>query len=208
MLHTDARFAEAVEAAVTRLEEATAAELVVVAAPRSGTYRDLAVLSGVVAAWLALCFVLFSPWHFSGLWLPLELPLVAFLVGWLVGKSPRTLRLLAGRARCEAQVRQAAAEAFHTEAVHATRRRTGLLVYLSALEDRVVVVPDLGVEAEVPDAAWHDLRWGEGADPASPGDLDHFLAGLEAVGGILARALPADAADNPDQIPNAPRIRD
>lgn len=208
LLHTDARFAEVVEAAVTRLELATEAELVVVAAPRSGSYRDLALAVGVVAAWLALAFVLYSPFHFSGGWLPLELPLVGALAAWAANRSPRLLRLLAGTRRLSSQAQAAAAEAFHVEAVHATRRRTGLLVYLSALEDRVVVIPDLGIEARVPDAAWHDVRFGSSPDRSAAGTLEEFLAGLEAVGAVLARALPATEGDNPDEIANAPRIRE
>ncbi|RME24224.1 MAG: hypothetical protein D6798_11650, partial [Deltaproteobacteria bacterium] len=62
MLHTNAAFSEAVEAAVAEVESRTDAELIVVAAPRSGSYRDVAVLVGCVVAWLLLVGMLFSPW--------------------------------------------------------------------------------------------------------------------------------------------------
>ncbi len=192
---------------MTRLEASTDAEIVVVASPRSGSYRDLSLLVGLVLAWAALAFVLFSPFHFSGVWLPLELPLMVFLGSWAAERSPGLLRRLAGRGRLDLQVQRGAAEAFHAEAVHATRSRTGILVYVSALEDRVVVIPDLGLERVIPDASWHDLRWGDGAHRDEPGDLDHFLAGLDAVGAVLAERLPALEGDNPDEIANAPRIR-
>lgn len=191
---------------MTRLEVHTDAELVVVASPRSGSYRDVALLAGAGAAWACLVFVLFSPWSFSGTWLPLELPLIGAATAWMVHRSPRLLRLLSSQERLHRQVSLAAAEAFHTEAVHGTRGRTGVLVYLSGLEDRVVIVPDAGIEAVVPGATWNDLRWGDGSDPAAPHDLEHFLSGLDQVGAVLAAAVPA-TDDNPDEISNAPRLR-
>jgi len=206
MLHTDDAFMDSVTAAVARIEETTDAEIVVVAASRSDDYRVVSLLAGGLAAWVGLVFVLFSPLHFSGTWMPLELPLLAALVAWLVDRSPALHRRLVPAARLETAVAQAAAAAFHDEAVHGTRHRTGVLVYVSALEDRVVVLPDGGIEARVPGGAWNALRWGAGPDPRAPGDLPHFIAGLEAAGRILAEHVPA-TGDNPNEIPDAPRVR-
>lgn len=206
MLHTDSRFSQAVEAAVGRMEATTDAEVVVVAAPRSGSYRDLAVIVGAVMAWLVLLFVLFSPFHFSTAWIPLELPAVAIVATWAAHTRPGLLRRLASRRRQRAQVDAAADAAFHEEVVHGTRSRTGLLIYFSALEQRVVLRPDLGLDARVPGAEWNAIRWGTGADPHDPHDLDHFLAGLEAVGAVLARHVPPTGT-NPNEIADAPRIR-
>ena len=204
VLHTDDRFADATEAAVTRIEGGTDAEIVVVAAPRSGSYRDVAVICGAAAAWALLVFAVVSPLWFSPLALLIEAPALGIFVAWAVHRSPAALRRLTGRDRRARQVAEAAAAAFHEEAVHGTRGRTGLLVYFSALEDRVVLLPDAGVEAVVPGAAWNAIRWG--GEGAAPGDLDHFLAGLGAVGDVLARHLPPTGG-NPDEIANAPRIR-
>lgn len=208
MLHTDARFAETVEAVVGEIEARTDAEVIVVATTRSGSYRDLALLSGAVAAWLGLCFVLYSPLSFSGLWLPLELPLLAAGVAWLVDRSPQALRRLASPGRRRRQAQEGAHAAFHQEVVYGTRRRTGILVYVSALEDQVVVMADGGIEAAVPQAAFHAVRWGQdGADPRAPGDLQHFVAGLRQLGEALATHVPALEGDNPNELGDAPRIR-
>jgi putative membrane protein len=206
LLHTDDRFVDTVARVVGEIEETTDAELVVVAAGRSEPYRDVAVLAGVAGAWLGLLFLLFSPFHFSGTWMPLELPLLGLLVAWTVDRSPGLLRRLVPATRRAAAVDRAAAAAFHEEAVHGTRKRTGLLVYVSALEDRVVLVPDGGVDAVVPHGEWNALRWGDKGDAHAPGDLDHFVAGLRAAGAVLARHLPP-TGDNPNEIDDAPRIR-
>lgn len=207
MLHTNARFSEAVEAAVGRLEDQTDAEVVVVAAPRSGSYRDIATAFGAGMAWIVLLIVLFSPFHFNPTWIPLELPIIGIIGTWVAHKRPGLLRLLTSKRRRRRQVEHAADAVFHEEVVHGTRNRTGLLIYVSALEDRVVLRPDLGLDARVPGAEWNGLRWGDRADPHAPHDLEHFLAGLEAVGTILAQHVPA-SGDNPNEIPDAPRIRE
>lgn len=207
MLQTDARFSAAVSAAVAEAEQGTSAEIVVVAAGRSASYAVVSALVGAAVAWLGLAFVLWSPLDFSGVWLPLELPALGLGAAWMVHHSPALLRRLVPASTREAAVRRAAAASFHDESVHGTRARTGVLVYLSALEDQVCVVADGGVESRLPPGRLARVRWGEGEHPTQPGDLDHFLAGLRSLGNMLAEVLPADPDDNPDELPDAPRIR-
>lgn len=200
MLRRDARFREAVEAAVTAIEERSDAEIVVVAARRSGAYQDVALWAGLALGFVVLLLVVYAPWDFSATWLPLDLVAAVGLGGWMAHRSDRLLARITPRARQRRQVADAATIAFHEEQVHATRRRTGVLVYVSALEAAVHVIRDHGVDAHVPAAEWNRLRW-------EANDLDGFLAGLAAAGDLLARHVPAIASDNPDEIPNAPRIR-
>lgn len=200
MILADKRFSGAVEALVTELELATDAEVVVVAAPRSGSYRDLAWAASAGAAFLALLFILWSPFHFGSWLIPLDLLLVGGLGGWVVHRTPALLRPLASAARRERQVEVAARDAFIEEAVWGTRRRTGLLVYLSDLEQRVYLLSDPALDGRIPRAAWSGLD-------LHPRDLDAFLSLLRAVGRILSEHVPALSDDNPDEMPNAPRVR-
>lgn len=206
MIRDDARFARAVEETVRALERETDAEIVVVVARRSGSYRDVAVGAGFAAAWFVLLFLLFSPAVFHPVWIAVELPVSAGVAAWLVHRSPWLLPRLASKGRRKRQVAEAAHAAFHEEAVHGTRGRTGLLVYLSLLEDHVVLVPDAGLERHIAGAEWNSIRWGGGKDPAAPGDLEHFIEGLRAVGRTLARHVPPDGA-NPNEMPDEPRFR-
>ncbi|MCB9764913.1 MAG: hypothetical protein H6739_34370 [Alphaproteobacteria bacterium] len=201
MIHTDARFAEAVETAVTRLETLTDAELVVVAAPRSGSYRDVVAISAGVVSFVFLLLAVYSPWAFSPLWLPLDLAVVGGLTAWVVARAPGLTRRLVSARRRKAQVDDAAAAAFVQEQVHGTRNRTGVLIYVSALEAEVRVLPDHGLDGRVPRGEWNRIRWHATA-------LDPFLKGLEQVGDVLARHVPPVEGDNPDEIPNAPRVRE
>ena len=200
MIHTDTRFALAVEEAVTRLERETDAEIVVVACPRSGSYRDVAMGFGVGLAGLLLLAAVFSPVVWDPHWLPAELVLLFLGGSWVADRLPALLRVLSTGTRRQAQVQVAAAAAFHQDQVHATRRRTGLLIYLSALEQRVEVIPDHGLDALVPRGEWNAVRW-------EATTLEGFLASLDRAGQVLARHVPPNAHANDDELPNAPRIR-
>ncbi|MEC8423973.1 MAG: hypothetical protein VX000_09360, partial [Myxococcota bacterium] len=117
-MHTDAGFIDTVAATVAEIEKDTDAEIVVVAAGRSRSYLLPSALVGVVTAWLALLVLLFSPIQFSGVWMPVELPLVGGLAAWLTHRSPSLLRHLVPSTQQRKAVEQAAAAAFHQEAVH------------------------------------------------------------------------------------------
>ena len=200
MLHADARFGEAVRERVAVLEQKTDAEVVVVAAERSGSYRDVAMTIGGIAALVAFSVLLAIPWTVHPVLAVADLALVMALVTWLVDGRTFVVRL-ASRTRRAEQVRLAAAAEFHLEAVHATPRRTGLLIYVSAAEARIELVPDVGVEARIPRA-----RWVEATGQLSATDLDLFLRGLDGVGAILAEHLPP-AGERGVELSDAPRIR-
>jgi putative membrane protein len=205
MIRTDRAFSEAVERAVHRAEGGTAAELIVVVAARSGSYIDIAGAAGAAAAMLVLLVALFAPAAFHPAAVALETPIAFALVAWLAHRSPGLLRALAPEARTLKQVDRAAAEHFLAEAVHGTRGRTGLLVYLSLLEQRVALVPDLGLEGRVPSAAWSEVRWSAAGDPSRPRSLDDIVRGIEQIGEILRARLPALGPDI-NELPDAPRI--
>jgi len=205
MLRTDRTFSEAIERAVGEAERGTAAELIVVAAARSGSYWDVALALGAAFALLVLLIALFAPTTFRPIAVAVEIPLAFALASWLAHRTPGLMRALVPAARRRKHVERAAAEHFLAEAVHGTRGRTGLLVYLSLLEEQVALVPDLGLEGRIPSAVWADLRWSTTGDPSRPRTLEDLLRGIEQIGAILRLRIPADATDA-NESPDAPRI--
>lgn len=200
MIHANDRFSDAVAAKVGQLESTTDAEVVVVAAERSGSYRDVAQSIGTLAA-LVVSVVLFAlPWSVHPVLVVVDMIVVWLVVTWLAEGYSLTASL-ASRSRRLEQVRHAAAAEFHLEAVHATPRRTGLLVYVSAWEGQVELIPDVGLEARIPRG-----RWAEATSKLSTQDLDHFLEGLDAVGQVLTQHVPATGERQID-LDDAPRIR-
>lgn len=200
MIHTDRNFSARVESEVARIEATTDAEVVVVAAPRSGSYADVTTTAASVAALLAFAVLLVVPWQVHPVFGLLDLVLTWVLARWLLDE-PWFLRRVTRAERRERQVADAAAAVFHQEAVHGTPHRLALLVYVSALEGQVELIPDLGLEARIPRG-----RWASVAEDFSHDDLEHFVAGLKKVGELLAADVPATGT-GPDHLSNAPRIR-
>jgi putative membrane protein len=205
MIRTDRVFSEAVERGVRAAEQGTSAELIVVVASRSGSYRDVALAVGGVSATLALLAALFAPVTFHPAAVAVEIPLAFGLGAWLAHRLPRVLRRLTPAARARRHVERAAAAHFIAEAVHGTRGRTGLLVYLSLLEERVALIPDLGLAGRVSSAAWDQVRWSEGDDPSRVRTQDDVLRGIAEIGTILRSLAPGDGS-HVNESPDAPRI--
>jgi putative membrane protein len=205
MIRTDRSFSKAIELAVGSAERGTAAELIVVVAARSGSYLDVALAAGAIVAMLILLVALFAGAAFSPAAVALEIPLAFGLAVWLFHRTPGLLRALAPAARMRKQVERAAAERFLAEAVHGTRGRSGLLVYLSLLEEQVALIPDLGLEGRVPKALWSTVCWSATADPSRPRTQDDLVRGIAEIGAILKERMPAEGAEE-NESPDAPRI--
>jgi len=191
---------------VAAIEDTSRAEVVVVVAGRSGSYADVDLLWGILAGLMTLGLVLHSPWNFHP---DLVLPEVVLFGGlaWMASRRLDPLRrALTSRKRRRGQVEAAARQAFTEEGVSATRERTGVLVYVSLLEREVFCQPDLGLDGLVPRATWnqflHALRGCRGTK-----DLEErFFQGMADLAPQLSRHAPAGDQD-PDEIPNAPRLR-
>jgi putative membrane protein len=201
MLHEDPRFADAVASTVAGIEARTSAEVIVVAARQSGAYNDVPWRVALGANFAVLALLVWLPVDFNPDWFLFDCGIGAALAAWLGGRVPLVQRAVAGGARMREQVREAAEAAFAHENVHGTRARTGVLVYLSGLEREVLVLPDHGLLGRVPHARLHGVRIGAGS-------LDEFLDGLRALGEVLAEHVPAVPTDNPNESPDAPRVRD
>jgi putative membrane protein len=199
VIRADAAFSDAVSAAVEEVERHTSAEVVVVVAPWSGSYADRATLAGVVAAMSALVGMIYSPVVFTDLWIPIDVACIGAATTLLGLRLPRWLVRLVGPRRRRLQSVEAAKAAFFDENVHATADRTGVLVYLSLAESEVVVLADHGVAGRIPGTALSDVK-------LLVGSRAEFCDGLRALGAVLAAHLPP-VGSNPDEIPNAPRIR-
>jgi putative membrane protein len=193
LIRTDASFVAEVERAVRDAERGTSAELVVVVAARSGTYRDVAFFAGAVAAASVLFVALFARRVFPPIAVAVEVPLVFALGAWLVHRLPSMIRRLVTAGRMKRQVERAATWWFVEQAVHGTRGRTGVLVYVSSLEEQAAIVADLGLSAA---ALPRSLQWRSTED---------VVAGIASLGALLCATCPGSPSDA-NELPDAPRI--
>ena len=192
----------AIEAAVSDAERCTSGEIVPLLTERSDDYAEVRFVAafllalGAGALWLALV-----PDHLRWL-LPTQFGVFG-LVAWLAGRRP-VLRWLAPHAWLVERVQRAAEHAFHQLGMVETRDRTGILIYVSLLERRVVVLADRGIHACVAEGTWDGVvaRVVEGI---RRGQADEGLVeGIRLCGQILQRHVPA-RPDDRNELPDRPR---
>ena len=192
-------FNSRIERLVGELEQGTQVEIVVVAARHSGSYRDVRLGLAATLGMLPLLVALYSPLQFHPASIPIYMLLFGVLGWWLAALGAWAPRTFTRSTRRQAQTLEAAKATFVEVAVHGTRDRTGILVYVSELEGRAVILRDLGLDGLIPGSVWNELA-------LDLKDLDGLEALLGQVGNILAEHVPA-GDENPNEIPNAPRVR-
>jgi len=198
----DSAHAAALTETVRAIEASSSAEVVVEVRARSGSYAHADLQAGFIFAFAMLLFVLFSPWDFAPAWVPIVV-LVSYAVGWFVSSKSNPLRgLLTTRRQREQNVRTFAAAAFVERGVANTERETGLLVYLSLLEQRIELVADRGVLDAAPVLEWNQLVEAARMSRATTASLVGVMRALQP---MLTRYLPARAADR-DELSNEVRF--
>jgi putative membrane protein len=201
-----------IDAAVREAESGTSGEVVVVIVEASDEYAEASWRAAFALASLVLMADL-GYRHFATFWLAWNADgvglalLMAGALGYLAGLWPPLRRVLAGRERLSRGVRRAAEAAFARERVFETRDRTGILIFLSLLERQVVVLPDKGIAAKAPEAAWagvvREVVLGMKADRPA----EALAAAVKSCGEILRAAGFTARPDDTNEIPDGARFR-
>ena len=206
-------------AAISKAETATDGEIMVIAAPQSDAYHDVALHWAILAMLLALALIATFPDFYFGLidtlaggwqhrWTPREYLTLALVVAVLKFLAVRLILawrplriLLTPRATRARRVRRKAIELFRTGIEHRTASRSGVLLYLSLAEHRAEIVADEAIHARVAPEIWgramaslvdalHEDRPADGVKDA----IGH-------IGAVLAGVLPRTGKD-PDELPD------
>lgn len=154
---------EAVKAAVREAEGRTSGEIVPYVVAASDEYPSAAWKGAALGALLGpLVAVAFYEW--LGLWgvyVPLWITFPAMLGGGagylLTAWLPPVRRWMAGDEVLDLRARRRAEVAFLEEEVFRTRDRTGILLFLSLFEHRVVVLGDTGINQKVKQEEWDGI---------------------------------------------------
>lgn len=190
----------ALSEAVREIEARSCAEVVVEIRSRSGSYAQAEGRFAALAAFIALLFLLFSPWPFAAFWVAIDVAVVYAAGTFIARRSDSIRRRMTRVAERNAQVRSIAAAAFHDRGIANTSGETGVLVYLSLLERRLEVLADRGVLLAVPALPWNRLLERAEGCPGTPESLLDFVRGLAP---LLAEYLPSREGDV-DELPNVP----
>jgi len=191
-----AAFKRAVEA----VENASAVEVVVAVRRRSAAYRHANVVVGAVVAFAGLATTLFSSHTFELISILVDPFVVGLLAGATVELLPALKRVLTSRTTRHAIVTRAARATFVERGVHNTTGRSGLLVYISWLEQQVALVADSRLARVLPDG---DLARAEAElTAAMPAGGAAVARTVEALAGALAQAMP-HRDDDVNELPDA-----
>ncbi len=200
-----------IAAAVAAAEGQSAGEIVPYVVQQSDMYEDASWRAALLGAFLALGVMVLLR-QYTNAWLP-EFITIAFIVVVAAGAGfiltdliPAMTRLLAGKALIELRISQRAAEAFIAEEIFNTRDRTGILIFISLLERRVLVIGDAGINAKVKQEEWDAVasRVANGLRRGKP--AEGLLAAIEQCGVLLQKRGVERRVDDDNELSNKLRI--
>jgi putative membrane protein len=205
---------DAIAAAVKAAEKRSSGEIVPYVVSHSDHYEAAAWKGAIAGAFLLTLAA--AVWRqFGTLWggaTPMWIvvpPIVGAALGYLaVAVLAPLKRAFATRAVLEHHVRQRAAAAFVEREVFKTKARTGILIFLSLFERRVVVLADSGINAKVGQHEWDGIvaEIARGIRAGHPGQA--LADAIARCGELLARHGMAPAADDTDELPDTLQLRE
>lgn len=126
------------------------------------------------------------------------------IVGYALSCAlPAWKRMFVSESRATEMAAEQAVQEFHRLRLHETAGRTGILIFVSLLERRVVVLGDVGIHAKVGDAAWDDTREAVLAGLRNGRVEEGLIDGIRLAGKALATHHPwieGDRNEIPDRV--------
>jgi putative membrane protein len=186
---------ELIRRAVAEAELKSSGEIATMVVGESDRYREAEQLGSLlIAAFLGL--VIAVALHHVTIWTYIPLVCLLFLPTLaLFRRFPRLKLSFVGPRRQVEAVQERALRAFYEKGLHRTRAETGILIFISALERRVWILGDRGINEKIPPGSWQvlasELAAGIRSGQAT-GALCHVIAGC---GNELARHFPRRADD-------------
>lgn len=196
----------AVRAALAQTEKRTVGEILPVVVERSDPHPAaewlaalafLLVGSALLAPWL--------PWDHPALLLLAQLTMSAVGFG-LARVLPGFKRAFVFEDRASTVAMEQAFQEFYANGLHKTEAATGVLLFVSLFEQRVIVVGDEGINAKVDAEWWSSVNEAVLAGVRRGSLRDGLIAGVHRAGEVLAEHFPWREGDR-DEIPNRVIVR-
>lgn len=204
---------ERISAAVQAAEGQTSGEIVPYVCERSDDYevalwRAGFALSALVGA------SLFMLQRFTTVWLPFNFIQSLFMIflahglGMLLALvMPSLKRFFAGENLLQRTVEHEARAAFLAEEVFKTRERTGILLFLSLFERKVVVLGDAGINAKVTQAEWQEVVHIIVFSMHTKQPAQGLINAIHKCGELLQKQGVLRRADDSDELANSLRLK-
>ena len=192
---------ERIQQTVIAAEKKTSGEIVPMLVSASGRYAEVE-LSGLVVG-LVLGTLAAISWHdpWGSVHIYLLWPVVGAILGFAVCSIPTLKRRLIAKDRIADAVHTRSLAAFTGQGLHHTRAETGILIFVSLLEHRVVVLADRGINEKVEAGTWNEIVNMITESLKSGNSCDGFCKAIERCGEILAKHFPR-SVDDRDELPN------
>lgn len=205
---------EAIRAAVAEAEQKTSGEIVPYFVEESDGYPSAlwkGTALGAIAGPLLAEGIYFLGDFWGGLmplWIALPSAAGAAVGFLLAAYVPAVKRWMAGDGLLDLRTRQRAEMAFLEEEVFHTRDRTGILLFLSLFEHRVIVIGDSGINRQVEQGQWDGIvkNVAAGIRAGKPGEA--LVSGIRQCGELLQRHGVAVQPDDFDELSNELRRGD
>ncbi|HEY8614858.1 TPM domain-containing protein [Phenylobacterium sp.] len=215
----------AIQAAVREAEARTTGEIYCVVADDSSDYFETPLAWAAGVALLGPALLLLAGVHpgvpdLGGEWTAAQavqaadaaardtlmgailLQLALFVATALVVSLGPVRRLLTPRALKRERVRREAQAQFLGKNLHATRERTGVLIYVSLWEHMAELIADEGIASQVEPQVWDRCMAALTAGLKRGEPAAGFAAAVGLCGDILAERFPARPGDNPNELPD------
>ena len=204
---------EAVKQSVAAAEGETSGEIVPFVVDASDAYEGAlwkgTALGALGAALIAaVVHAVAGLWGAGALWIGLPAAAGGALGFLLAAFVPAVKRALVPADVLTRRVRRRAAVAFLDEEVFNTEDRTGILIFLSLFERRVVVLGDAGINSKVGEEEWAAITdaIAAGIHAGRPGEA--LVEGIGACGRLLARRGVEIQPDDRNELRDDLRRRD
>lgn len=194
---------ERVHETLIAAEKQTVGEILPVVLGRSDRYPDASLLAGCLSAICAYLCVWALPVPIQALGL-FVVALAAGICGWfLTNRFPELRRNFVPPWRLQEMAEEQAFQEFHRQGLHRTEKQTGVLLFVSLFERRVIVLGDEGIDAVVKAKTWEEID-AIILDAARRGELGTgIVQAIERIGSILAESFPwtdGDRNEVPDRV--------
>lgn len=200
-----------VEQAIADAEKETQAEIVCAIATESGRYERSMAISGLIfgIAALSILYILFTNAGFPKPgrgYHSLEWMIFSLCAGYLAGSYLASRihplkRLLTSEDEMGSEVRRSASYVFAIASVSNTVKRSGILLYLSLFERRIVIAADQGVEKAIGPGNLDKLRENAESHMRRKEYLSAFTDTIKLATEMLKTDFPPDP-ENPNELPD------
>ncbi len=197
---------DALSEEIAAAERSTEGEVVVVVLERSDRHP--------ASHWIAGCVTLLLGSAIAAPWMPWGSPVLFFLLQVLFGAvgaaaalvSPGFRRAFVTEERATELAREQAFQEFYRHGLHRTAGETGVLLFVSLFERRVIVLGDRGVDAKVEAEDWQHVDEAVLAGIRAGSLRQGLSKALEEVAAVLTKHFPVGDAPQ-GQVPDHVVVR-